>query len=355
MNRWKDPFPQTPKGFHDRVEQTLGGLENKNMRNHHNNRKLRIALIAALIAILTTAAVAVAVVLGNARFKQALTDSGADEVAALVQEVHVPATGDEADGFALSIDEIIWEDDKLYFTYTASVPDDGNRYLLALYTPLLNGEPMVFHTTGWETSVFFDDRSQTAIPMGGTQPVNCGQLLTFKVNPALRQKAANALFLRAEFFKTDIRFTGSESGIETRFKGAVPTIDLTIARDEDSFMDYSEEMSLPAAESEALRSIAKAAGADGVLTPDELSGVEGIEQIACREVRMALDASRLAQVVYDGVEETEFEIKGCGGQYPGLPHDPPGSEHSPACDRPGGNDRGGGHAPGLQRRLPDGG
>lgn len=311
MKRWKDPFPRTPKGFHDRVEQTLGGLENKNMRNHHNNRKLRIALIAALIAILTTAAVAVAVVLGNARFKQALTDSGADEVAALVQEVHVPATGDEADGFALSIDEIIWEDDKLYFTYTASVPEDGNRYLMALYTPLLNGEPMVFYATGWEASAFFDDRFQTVIPLGGVQPATCGQLLTFKVNPALRQKAANALFLRAEFFKTDIRFTGSESGIETRFKAAVPTIDLTIARDEDSFMDYSEEMSLPAAESEALRSIAKAAGADGVLTPDELSGVEGIEQIACREVRMALDASRLAQVVYDGVEETEFEIKGC--------------------------------------------
>ena len=110
MKRWKDPFPQTPKGFHDRVEHTLGGLENKNMRNYHNNRKLRIALIAALIAILTTAAVAVAVVLGNARFKPALTAGGADEVAELVQEVHVPSTGDEADGFALSIDEIIWED-----------------------------------------------------------------------------------------------------------------------------------------------------------------------------------------------------------------------------------------------------
>ena len=311
MKRWKDPFPRTPKGFHDRVEQTLGGLEDMKMRRNNNYRKLNVALTAALIAILATTAVAVAVVLGNARFKQALTDGGADEVAELVQEVHMPATGDEADGFALSIDEIIWEDDKLYFTYTASVPEDGNRYLMALYTPLLNGEPMVFYATGWEASAFFDDRFQTVIPLGGVQPATCGQLLTFKVNPALRQKAANALFLRAEFFKTDIRFTGSESGIETRFKAAVPTIDLTIARDEDSFMDYSEEMSLPAAESEALRSIAKAAGADGVLTPDELSGVEGIEQIACREVRMALDASRLAQVVYDGVEETEFEIKGC--------------------------------------------
>ena len=216
MKRWKDPFPQTPKGFHDRLEKTLGGLQDTDMRRNHNYRKLNIALIAALIAILATTAVAVAVVLGNARFKQALTDSGADEVAALVQEVHVPATGDEADGFRLSIDEIIWEDDKLYFTYTASVPDDGNRYLLALYTPLLDGEPMVFQATGWESSAFFDDRFQTVIPLGGAQLATCGQLLTFKVNPALRQKAANVLFLRADFFRTDIDFTDNKSGFESR-------------------------------------------------------------------------------------------------------------------------------------------
>ena len=311
MKRWKDPFPRTPKGFHDRVEQTLGGLEDKNMGNHHNNRKLRIALIAALIAILTTTAVAVAVVLGNARFKQALTDSGADEVAALVQEVHVPAAESEDGGFALSIDEIIWEDDKLYFSYTASVPDDGNRYLLALYRPLLNGEPMVFHATGWETSAFFDDRFQTAIPLGGAQPASCGQLLTFRVNPALRRRAANALFLRAEFFRTDVAFTNNESGFDTRFKAAVPTVDLAIGQKDDSLQEYVERMAIPASESEALRAVADAAGEDGILTPEELSAVKGIEYAARRDARIALDASKLMQTVYDGVEETEFEQNGC--------------------------------------------
>ena len=247
MKRWKDPFPQTPKGFHDRVEQTLGGLENKNMRNHHNNRKLRIAMIAALIAILATTAVAVAVVLGNARFKQALTDSGADEVAELVQEVHVPAAESEDGGFALSIDEIIWEDDQLYFSYTASVPEDGNRYLLALYTPLLNGEPMVFYATGWEASAFFDDRFQTVIPLGGVQPATCGQLLTFKVNPTLRQRASNALFLRADFFKTDIDFTNNQSGFESQFKGVVPTVVLTFDESDgfgESFDSYAQRLEL---------------------------------------------------------------------------------------------------------------
>ena len=119
MKRWKDPFPQTPKGFHDRVEQTLGGLEERKMK--HTNHKLTVTLAAALI-ILATAAAAMAVVLGNARFKRALTAGGADDVAALVQEVHVPAAGDGTEGFGLSIDEILWEDDLLYFSYTASVP-----------------------------------------------------------------------------------------------------------------------------------------------------------------------------------------------------------------------------------------
>ncbi|MBR2796844.1 MAG: hypothetical protein IKE17_03740 [Clostridia bacterium] len=314
MKRWKDPFPQTPKGFHDRVEQTLGGLENKNMRNHHNNRKLRIAMIAALIAILATTAVAVAVVLGNARFKQALTDSGADEVAELVQEVHVPAAESEDGGFALSIDEIIWEDDQLYFSYTASVPEDGNRYLLALYTPLLNGEPMVFYATGWEASAFFDDRFQTVIPLGGVQPATCGQLLTFKVNPTLRQRASNALFLRADFFKTDIDFTNNQSGFESQFKGVVPTVVLTFDESDgfgESFDSYAQRLELSAREREALRSIVDAADGDGILTPEELSGVEGIEYATRRETRMAVDASKLAQTVYDGVAEREFEVNGC--------------------------------------------
>lgn len=226
----------------------------------------------------------------------------------------MPAAESEDGGFALSIDEIIWEDDQLYFSYTASVPDDGNRYLMALYTPLLNGEPMVFYATGWEASAFFDDRFQTVIPLGGVQPATCGQLLTFKVDPALRQRAANALFLRADFFITDIGFTNNQSGFESQFKGVVPTVVLSFDESDrfgESFDSYVERLELSAKEREALRSIVDAAGGDGILTPEELSGVEGIEYATRREARMAVDASKLAQTVYDGVEETEFEVNGC--------------------------------------------
>ena len=70
-------------------------------------------------------------------------------------------------------------------------------------------------------------------------------------------------------------------------------------------------MEIPESESEALRAIADAAGEDGILTAEELSDVKGIEYAARRDARMALDASKLEQVVYDGVEETEFEMNGC--------------------------------------------
>ncbi len=307
MRRWKDPFPPTPKGFHDRVEQTLGGLEDRKMR--HTNHKLTVTLAAALI-LLATAAAAMAVVLGNARFKRALNAGGADDVAALVQEVHVPATGDGKDGFGLSIDEILWEGDQLFFSYTASVPEDGGNYLLALYTPLLNGEAMSFNLTGWERSAFFDDRVQQVIPLGGTRPASCGQLLTFRVDAALRENAANALFLRADFFRTDTDFTGDVNGFESAFKGAVPTVCLTFDPSE-SLEEYAERLDLPATETAALRAIADAAGVDGILTPVELSEVEGIEYAARREARIAVDAAMLQQAVYDGVEKTEFEVNGC--------------------------------------------
>ena len=306
MNRWKDPFPPTPKGFHDRMERTLGGLEERNMKHHY--RKLSVALAAALIML--SMAVATAMVLGNARFKRALIDNGADDVAALVQEPRVSATRDGTEGFALSVDEILWEDDRLYFSYTASVPNDGDRYLLALYTPLLNGEVMTFYPTGWERGAFFDDSVQQVIPLGGTRPASCGQLLTFRVDPALRENAANALFLRADFFRTDTDFTGDVSGFESAFKGVVPTVCLTFDKSE-SIEDYAERLALPASERAALRRISDAAGEDGILTPEELSDVDKIEHAARREVRMAMDASALGEAVYEGIRESVFTVMGC--------------------------------------------
>ena len=310
MKRWKDPFPPTPQGFHDRVEATLRGLEDTDMRKNRNYRKLTVALIAALIALLAIGAVAL--VTGNARFKEGLTEQGAGEVAALVQEPHISSEADgAADGFSLTIDEIIWEDDQLYFSYTARVPDDGERYLMALYTPMMNGDPMVFSATGWEEEQFFDSKYyQYAVPMGGRYPVESGQLLTFEVDPALRERVLNALTLRADFFKTDMDFTGSQNGFVSSFKAEQPSVCLMFGSPGD-LDDLVSRMELPAKEAEVLRSVEAAAGEDRLLTPEELSAAEHFDYVTRREVNLPVDASKLEQIVYDGVEQSEFEVRGC--------------------------------------------
>ena len=134
------------------------------------------------------------------------------------------------------------------------------------------------------------------------------------MNPALRQRAAKALYLRVDFFKTDIGFTDNQSGFESAFRGVVPTVVLTFDesdRSGEAFDSYAERLELSTEETEALRSIVDAAGEDGILTPEELSGVDEIEYVTRREVRMAVDATKLEQTVYDGVAEREFEVNGC--------------------------------------------
>ena len=306
MKRWKDPFPPTPQGFHERVEQTLRGLEDTDMKSNRHYRKMTLALAAALIALLAIGAVAL--VAGNSQFKKTLEDEGADEVAALVQEAHVAGVSEaEAEDFALSVDEIIWEDDDLYFTYSVCVPDDGNEYLVALYNPLLNGEVMSYDAKGWVSSNFFDDRYQSALVLGGTQPTQCGDLLTFKVNPALRSKAANALYLRADFMKANYPFTalgGWDDAFGLTRAAAMPVIWEDIEKE-----DFDHQISPE--ERRVLADIQEAAGEDGILTVDEMTGTPHADFAARKEVRMALDASQIEQALYNDVTPREFELNGC--------------------------------------------
>ena len=57
MKRWNDPFPPTPQGFHERVESTLRGLDQDNMK-HLSYKRIAAVVAAALIALLAVAAAA---------------------------------------------------------------------------------------------------------------------------------------------------------------------------------------------------------------------------------------------------------------------------------------------------------
>ena len=143
MKRWKDPFPRTPKGFHDRVEQTLGGLEDTEMKKNHRYKRRTALLVAAILALLAIGAVAA--VIGNNQLKQELTDAGATDMAGRVQDIHL---ADAGNGFKFTIDEAVWEGDDLYVSYILSVPEDGNTYLVGLLAPRINGRPAEYRVGG---------------------------------------------------------------------------------------------------------------------------------------------------------------------------------------------------------------
>ena len=132
-----DFFPETPAGFHLRVEETLMGLEENDMKNVSVYSRRVIALaIAAMIFIF--AATAVAVVQGN-ELRTQMNTSGGENLAAQVQDVHVM----DGDGdFSFTIDEILWQGENMYFSYTVTVPDDGNTYLYSLDQLKLGEEPL---------------------------------------------------------------------------------------------------------------------------------------------------------------------------------------------------------------------
>lgn len=137
MKNQVDFFPDTPESFHIRVEATLEKLEEKDMKCIYRKRKMIVAIAAILIMLI--AASAVAVVQGNALRTQ-LGEAGGEKLAAQVQDVHA---SDAENGFSFTIDEILWRDEKMYVSYTAAVPEDGNVYLFSPVQIELDGEQLV--------------------------------------------------------------------------------------------------------------------------------------------------------------------------------------------------------------------
>lgn len=296
MKRFNDPFPATPEGFHLRVEETLMSLEEKPVDKRHVFHKT--ALLAAVIALLLTA---VAGVVGHTRLKDALNAAEVAEVAALVEEVH--ATGDSpvsGKGLSFSVDELIWEGNALYVTCSLAVPEDGD-YLVALYNPLLNGQRLEYNALGWTQSKFFDQPENRVLLLGNTHGTQCTELLTFKVDSALREQHDNHLQFRAALMKTAHAFQG-ETDFGGLFNGAEyaslnPDADWLFEQGET---DYTR----------MLHDIQSARGTDDVLTIDELCRTQYAAMADVREIDLNLDAARTAPILFDDVANRDFEMDG---------------------------------------------
>ena len=295
MNLWRDPFPRTPQGFHTRVEQTLCGLEEKNMK-HIRYRKLIVA-IAALVAAL--AVTAVAAVIGQSRLKDALRQEGLDEVAGLVQEVHLGDSPEAEDSFAFTVDELIWEGGKLFVSYSVRVPEDG-KYLVALHAPRLNDRPLAYDAPGFNVARFYEE-DRTVLVFNDEYGHSCGDLLTFTVDPALKDRSDNALEFHAELLKTDLDFEAASDFGEFLNPPHTAGLDIDNLRFEDPSGPESKALL------EKLHGIADRYGA---LTLDKFVAAGFAERVDEREITLSLDAAALPQVLYNDVENHDFDVKG---------------------------------------------
>jgi len=202
MRRWKDPFPATSRSFHLRVENTLMGLEENDMKNrniiHFGRYNARVVAAAVIAAILLTATAVAAVIGGNA-LKEKLTASGAEEFASQVQDIH---TQDAAEGFGLSIDEAVWEGEKLFVSYTVTVPEEGGPWLVGVYTPKMNGEKMDYN----EGAFFDTEDAPQATVMGGEYVSQKTQIRKMILDKNWKEAEMQNLEMRAVFMKANRPF-----------------------------------------------------------------------------------------------------------------------------------------------------
>ncbi len=326
MKRWNDPFPPTPQAFHDRVEQTLRGLEDTDMKQNRHYRKLTIALVAALIALLAIGAVAA--VIGSNRLKQDLTDAGANDLVGRVQDVHLV---DAADGFGFSIDEVVWEGQELYLSYTLAVPDDGNTYLVGLMEPRINGKGVDYRLS------CYLDGSFDAMAMGGDYPVTHTFVLPVLADSRELELKDLKLDVRAAFFKTDRPFEYvpdfyEEGGMYdtseamTLWTGGIvrqrvfPTADTLYYWNEDDgvpllsldiFQPVLEAMTAEDAEAKGLVTVTDSFGfSEKRLAPAGLDSTGIASLVAERSVALPLSADMVSHDLYNGLAENTFRYDG---------------------------------------------
>ena len=178
--------------FRSSVQQIV--MERKDRMNHRFNFTYRRKMIIAVAMIaLMLAATAFAVVQGNL-LRKSVEAAGGAEFANQVQDVHISSGGD----FSFTVDEILWEGDKMYLSYSVSVPDDGNTYLYALCYPRLNGEKL---SCGY--AHFYDEAGMPLVHAVGGElgAVRSGVIRDIIVEPASQQ--SGLLDMQAMFFKSN--------------------------------------------------------------------------------------------------------------------------------------------------------
>lgn len=267
----------------------------------------RLAAAIAAILILTLASTAVAVARGNL-LRELFFGSGAADIAQQVQEVHAGAA---KDGFCFTIDEVVWEGEELYLSYTAAVPDDGETYLLALPLPALNGEAMV---PGSRPGAYIDGSFGALTVIGGIAPNCVSQVVSFTWTQVEAdtgdQIEAHPAFLRA-LRPVEV----GEDCAEREAYGAGEALRCFRYSRNGELVVCVEPYPEVQAAREAHRSESESAGdffgqAAPELTPEMLAEA-GLGEIAfTSDVTARLDAAAVEQTEFRGLAQNRFAMDG---------------------------------------------
>ena len=189
-------FPPVPGHFLDRIDRTMEEIEAMNTNSIKRIRRVSRPVLIAAIVFALTAATALAAVLGHHALKDALNASGLEDVAEQVTDIQAT---DASDGFCLTLDEAVWEGEKLYLSCTVAVPEDGNTYLYSLMLPTLNGG----HAPS-NLAIYFDQPFGPFVyPIGGAFPTQATLILPLESDSSMLSGGPVELGLRADFYTTN--------------------------------------------------------------------------------------------------------------------------------------------------------
>ena len=299
-------FPPVPGHFLDRIDRTMEEIEAMNTNSIKRIRRVSRPVLIAAIVFALTAATALAAVLGHHALKDALNASGLEDVAEQVTDIQAT---DASDGFCLTLDEAVWEGEKLYLSCTVAVPEDGNTYLYSLMLPTLNGE----HASS-NLAIYFDQPFGPFVyPIGGAFPTQATLILPLESDSSMLSGGPVELGLRADFYTTNRKLAPipDEEDMDEYLDA---TRDALVYKSSDVL--YYAEGSNPGIQLTAYREVADMdwqGNVDGWLSsgaePEKIAATGLIDLLSTRELQVPLSKDMLSGTVMNNLDVRDFTWK----------------------------------------------
>lgn len=299
-------FPPVPGHFLDRIDRTMEEIEAMNTNSIKRIRRVSRPVLIAAIVFALTAATALAAVLGHHALKDALNASGLEDVAEQVTDIQVT---DASDGFCLTLDEAVWEGEKLYLSCTVAVPEDGNTYLYSLMLPTLNGG----HASS-SLAIYFDQLFGPFVyPIGGAFPTQATLILPLELDSSMLADEPVELGLRADFYTTNRKLAPMPDE-EKKDEFLDATRDDLVYKSSDVL--YYAEGSNPGIQLTAYREVADMdwqGNVDGWLSsgaePEKIAATGLIDLLSTRELQVPLSKDMLSGTVMNNLDVRDFTWK----------------------------------------------